>query len=172
MAGDVRELLERIEVVRALHPDEGAVARSARDSESSRASGLEKSSAALRQMRLRTGGNRWDSMAETTRGGSSGSVFRVPKLPSFRWRPARPAICGQLVREEVSLLAPSNLESPAKATWSRSRFSPIPMASVATRYWTSPDWYIATWALRVLGESAPSTTATPPRRRRSASASS
>ena len=28
---------------------------------------------------------------------------------------------------------PSNLRRPAKATWSTSRFSPMPMASVATR---------------------------------------
>ena len=63
-----------------------ALWRGARDSESSRASGLEKSSASLRQMRLLTGWNRCDSMAETTRGADSGSVFRVPKRPSSRAR--------------------------------------------------------------------------------------
>ena len=35
---------------------------------------------------------------------------------------------------------PSNLRMPAKATWSRSRLSPMPIASVATRKSTSPFW--------------------------------
>ncbi len=43
-----------------------------------------------------------------------------------------------------------------------SRFSPIPIASVATRKSTSPFWYSATCALRVRGLSAPITTAAPP----------
>ena len=44
------------------------------------------------------------------------------------------------------------------------------MASVATRKSTSPDWYSATWALRVRGERLPITTAAPPRWRRISSA--
>src|SRR6185437_6013097 len=66
---------------------------------------------------------------------------------------------------------PSNFRRPEKATWSTSMFRPMPMASVATRKSTSPDWYSATCALRVRGESAPSTTAAPPRCRRTSSAS-
>ncbi len=52
-----------------------------------------------------------------------------------------------------------------------SMFRPMPIASVAIRWSTSPAWYSATCALRVRGLSAPSTTAAPPRRRRTSSAS-
>ena len=48
----------------------------------------------------------------------------------------------------------------------------MPIASVATRCWTSPAWYIATCALRVRGDNAPSTTAAPPCRLFNRSASS
>ena len=66
---------------------------------------------------------------------------------------------------------PSNLESSAKATWATSMLRPMPIASVATRCSTSPAWYMATWALRVRGDKAPSTTAAPPFWRRITSAS-
>ena len=46
---------------------------------------------------------------------------------------------------------PSNLRRPAKATWSTSMLRPMPIASVATRKSTSPDWKSSTWALRVRG---------------------
>ena len=50
---------------------------------------------------------------------------------------------------------PSNLRRPAKATWSTSMLRPMPIASVATRKSTSPDWKSATWALRVRGLQRP-----------------
>ena len=62
--------------------------------------------------------------------------------------------------------------APVKTTVSMSRFSPMPIASVATRWSTSPAWYRPTCALRVRGESAPNTSAAPPRSRRSRAATS
>ena len=48
----------------------------------------------------------------------------------------------------------------------------MPIASVATRWSTSPAWYSPTCALRVRGESAPKTSAAPPRSRRRREATS
>ena len=45
--------------------------------------------------------------------------------------------------------------SPAKATWSTSMLRPMPIASVATRKSTSPDWKSSTCALRVRGRQRP-----------------
>ena len=48
----------------------------------------------------------------------------------------------------------------------------MPMASVATRWSTSPAWYRPTCALRVRGDRAPKTSAAPPRSRRRRAATS
>ena len=94
----------------------------------------------------------------------------VPNVPSFVWRPARPATWAS--SEAVSFLnwKPSYFVSCAKATWFTSRFSPMPMASVAIRKSTSPFWYSSTCAFLVRGESDPVTTAAPPRSRLTSSA--
>ena len=41
----------------------------------------------------------------------------VPKLPSFWWRPARPAICAISAMVRRRSRRPSNFSRPAKATW-------------------------------------------------------
>ena len=57
----------------------------------------------------------------------------TPKVPSFMWRPARPAIWASSPGVRLRCTWPSNLRRAAKATWSTSRLRPMPMASVATR---------------------------------------
>ena len=68
-----------------------------------------------------------------TSGSSGGASAVVPKLPSFMWRPARPAICAISGAARRRGARPSNFTSLAKATWSTSMLRPMPMASVATR---------------------------------------
>ena len=62
------------------------------------------------------------------------------KWPSRTWRPARPAIWPTSAGVSGRGPTPSNLVRPVKTTWSMSRFRPMPIASVATRWSTSPAW--------------------------------
>ena len=124
----------------------------------------------LRHISRRSGAKRDSVMASTTSGSSGGASPVTPKVPGVVWRPARPAICASSFGIRCRIRRPSNLVVEEKATWRTSRLSPMPMASVATRKSTSPFWYIATWALRVRGLSAPMTTAAPPFWRRISSA--
>ena len=82
---------------------------------------------------------------------AAGSRAVVPNVPSRMPRPARPAIWATSAAVSRRGRWPSNLDRPAKATWSTSMFRPMPIASVATRKSTSFSWYSATWALRVRG---------------------
>jgi hypothetical protein len=52
-----------------------------------------KSRSGLRQLISRTGSNRCSSSASIISSSSGGQRPVVPKVPSRRWRPARPAIC-------------------------------------------------------------------------------
>ena len=81
----------------------------------------------------------------------------VPNVPS-RMLPGAARDLPDLVRMQAARSRPSNLTRLAKATWPMSMFRPMPIASVAIRWSTSPAWYSATWALRAR-LSAPSTTA-------------
>ena len=95
--------------------------------------GLSNRSAVFRHMIDFSVSNWWFSTALIV---SASSPFRspvVPKVPSVMWRPARPAIWAISVGRSRRGAWPSNLFSLAKATWSTSMFSPMPMASVATR---------------------------------------
>ncbi len=130
----------------------------------------EKSSSGLRHSAPCTAGKTWPSTAATISGSTSAASPVTPKAPSRRKRPARPAIWPISCEWRLRVRRPSNLRRPAKATWSTSMLRPMPMASVATRKSTSPDWKSPTWALRVRGESEPITTAAPPRCRRISSA--
>ena len=47
----------------------------------------------LRHCTSRSGSKRWFSIASTSSGSSPPTSAVVPKVPSFMWRPARPAIC-------------------------------------------------------------------------------
>ena len=89
---------------------------------------------------------------------------------ALRKEDARLSIPQAVLIHSGRIRRPSNLWVDSKATWRMSRFSPMPMASVATRKSTSPDWYRATWAFRVRGLRLPITTAAPPRWRRISSA--
>ena len=98
------------------------------------------------------------------RDGAEGAVVDPPAgaardLAELRTRRAR----GRRVRRTAR---------GGEATCSTPRFRPCRSRPVATGQSTSPAWNIATCALRVRGESAPSTIAAPPRRFRRRSASS
>ena len=129
----------------------------------SSASSDEKSRLGLRQNSPFTGSNSCVSICSINSSSNGVKSPVTPKLPSLVWRPARPAICANSAGNKSRWRRPSNLRLWAKATWSTSIFSPMPMASVATRKSTSPDWYMATCALRVRGLRPPITTAAPPR---------
>ena len=116
----------------------------------------------LRHSRRRTGGKRCVSIARPTPPAARAERACRTCRPGCSAR--RAPRSARARRRRRRGLAPVELRSAAKATWSMSMFSPMPIASVATRYSTSPDWNMATWALRVRGERAPRTTAAPPRR--------
>ena len=105
---------------------------------SSSVSTVAKSSAALRQANCSNGSNWCSSTARTMSSSSGGHSPVVPNVPSRIPRPARPAICATSLASRCRGRCPSNFVSRANATWSTSMFSPIPIASVATRKSTSP----------------------------------
>ena len=81
--------------------------------------------------------NWWFSTACTSSSSIGGHCAVVPNVPSRIPRPARPAICATSAGASARGRWPSYLVRRAKATWSTSMFSPIPIASVATRKSTS-----------------------------------
>ena len=94
---------------------------------------LENSRSGLRHSSFFTGAKRWSQIASASSGSSGPASPVTPKLPSERNRPARPAIWAISCGKSRRIRRPSNLERAENATWSISRFSPMPMASVATR---------------------------------------
>jgi hypothetical protein len=64
---------------------------------------------------------------------SSPSRVSEPKVPSRWWRPGAAGDLRHLGGVRRRRLRPSNLVTPAKATWLTSMLRPIPIASVATR---------------------------------------
>ena len=139
-------------------------------SEARSASMVEKSSTPLRHCSVVSGSKLCVSSASTNSASKAGQRPVVPNVPSLEKRPARPAICANSACVRRRCCQPSYLRSLAKATWLTLRLRPMPTASVAMMKSTSPFWYISTCALRVRGDSAPSTTAAPPRWRRISSA--
>ena len=104
-----------------------------------KASKLEKSRLGLRQNKPFTGSNSCVSICSMSGSSKASKSPVTPKLPSWVWRPARPAICANSEALNWRCRRPSNFRLWAKATWSTSMFNPMPMASVATRKSTSPD---------------------------------
>src|SRR5271154_6649281 len=84
--------------------------------------------------------------------------------------PGPPGDPADLLRMQPARAPPVELSEAGEGDVVEVMFSPIPIASVATRKSTSPDWNSSTWALRVRGDSEPITTAAPPRWRRISSA--
>ena len=92
----------------------------------------------LRQFSFLIGVKRCSMIAPAT---SSDNVDASPVTPKVPWLiplPARPAIWANSFGANARIRRPSNLASDENATWSISRFSPMPIASVATRKSTSP----------------------------------
>jgi hypothetical protein len=107
--------------------------------------------AAVAPLELAQRRERVASIASTTSASRPGTSPVTPKVPSVVKRPARPAIWASSFGVRWRWRRPSNLVTPEKATWAMSRLRPMPIASVATRWSTSPFWKSATWALRVRG---------------------
>ena len=106
--------------------------------------------------------NLWFSKSSTSSAVISLQSPVMPKLPSLRYLPALPAIWPISDRFSFLNFFPSNFFKFEKYTWSKSIFIPIPIASVATKKSTSPDWYKSTCAFLVFGLKDPITIAAPP----------
>ena len=101
--------------------------------ESIRASIVPNFRSALRQSSFFKGVKRWSIIAFATPSSNGEASPVTPKVPSRIPRPARPAIWANSLGASGRIRRPSNLLSAEKAMWFTSRFSPIPIASVATR---------------------------------------
>jgi hypothetical protein len=93
----------------------------------------------LRHSAEATGWKACSSTAATRSSSISSASPVTPKVPSHV-PPGAAGDLADLLGMQGAVRLPSNLRSPAKATWSTSMFRPMPMASVATRKSTSPDW--------------------------------
>ena len=76
-------------------------------------------------------------------------AFESPK------RPARPAICLTSSDVNVLVVLPSNFVDVAKIILSAGKFSPIPIASVATKISVSPSQKRLDCSLLTFGDNAP-----------------